>query len=60
MIICETHNVIPSDLVLTIPYKEDFYYMDWKQHEEFRFVSLLAIKKLFFKKGYLWFLPVWI
>lgn len=52
VIICETHNVIPSDMALTIPYREDFYYSDGKQHEEFRSVSLLAMKKLLFKKGY--------
>lgn len=52
VIICETQNVIPSDLSLTIPYKEDFYYKDGKQHEEFRSVSLLAMKKLLAKKGY--------
>ncbi|QCR22172.1 FkbM family methyltransferase [Pontibacter sp. SGAir0037] len=52
VIICETHNIIPSDLSLTIPYKEDFYYRDGNQHVEFRSVSLLAMKKLLAKKGY--------
>jgi hypothetical protein len=52
VIICETHNVIPSDLALTIPYKEDFYYKDGNQHEEFRSVSLLAMKNLLAGKGY--------
>lgn len=52
VIICETHNVIPDDLSLTIPYKEDFNYSDAKQHEEFRSVSLFAMKKLLNKKGY--------
>ncbi|SOD81213.1 Methyltransferase FkbM domain-containing protein [Spirosoma fluviale] len=52
VIICETHNVIPSDIAITIPYREDFYYRDGKQHEEFRSVSLLAMKNLLAKKGY--------
>jgi hypothetical protein len=52
VIICETHNVIPSNLPLTIPYKEDFYYKDGNQHEEFRSVSLLAMKNLLTEKGY--------
>jgi|ERR1035437_238782 hypothetical protein len=52
VIICETHNVIPSDLALTMPYKEDFYYKDGKQHVEFMGVSLLAMKKLLAEKGY--------
>jgi hypothetical protein len=52
VIICETHNVIPSDLSLTMPYKEDFNYRDMKQTEDFLSVSLLAMKKLLQKKGY--------
>lgn len=52
VIICEVQNVIPSDLALTIPYREDFHYKDGKQHEEFRSVSLLAMTKLLNKKGY--------
>jgi len=52
VIICETHDVIPSDKALTMPYKEDFYYLDGNQHEEFRSVSLLAMHKLLEKKGY--------
>ena len=52
VIICEIHNVIPPDKALTIPYKEDFYHKDGKQHEDFRSVSLLAMTKLLNKKGY--------
>lgn len=52
VIICETHNVIPGDLALTIPYKEDFYFLDGKQNPEFRSVSLLAMQQLLKKKGY--------
>lgn len=52
VIICETQNVIPADLALTIPYREDFYYLDGKQHEEFRSVSPLGMKKLLNTRGY--------
>jgi hypothetical protein len=52
VIVCETHNIIPSNLSLTIPYKEDFYYRDGNQNIEFRSVSLLAMKKLLVNKGY--------
>ena len=52
VIICETHNLIPSDAALTIPYREDFYYLDGKQHQEFRSVSPLAMKKLLDTKNY--------
>jgi len=49
----ETHNVIPSNLSLTIPYKADFNCWEKDGHEQdFRSVSLLAMKKLSEKKGY--------
>jgi len=51
VIICETNNVIPSDLALTIPYKPDFNRME-DLHPDFMSVSLLAMKKLLNKKGY--------
>jgi len=51
VIICETHNVIPSDLAMTIPYKSDFNRME-DLHPDFMSVSLLAMKKLLNKKGY--------
>ncbi len=51
VIICETHNVIPSNLALTVPYKSDFNRMDGS-HPDFMSVSLLAMKKLLNKKGY--------
>jgi hypothetical protein len=51
VIICETHNVIPSDLALTIPYKSDFNRMG-DIHPDFMGVSLLAMKKLLNKRGY--------
>jgi hypothetical protein len=47
----ETHDIIPSDKSLTIPYDPDFYC--WTSKEpEFRSVSLLAMKKLSEEKGY--------
>ena len=52
VIICETHNIIPSEFALTMPYKADFNYKDGKQNEEFRSVSLFAMKKLLFSRGY--------
>jgi hypothetical protein len=49
----ETHDVVPADFSLTIPYEEDF---NWKSKvgadREFRSVSLLAMKKLSERKGY--------
>jgi len=51
VIICETHNVIPSDLALTIPYKFDFKRMT-DVHPDFMGVSLLAMKKLLKNRGY--------
>jgi len=51
VIICETNNVIPDNLSLTIPYKSDFDRMD-DLHPDFMSVSLLAMKKLLNKKGY--------
>lgn len=51
VIICETHNVIPSNLALTIPYKPDFDRMT-DLNPDFMSVSLLAMTKLLKKKGY--------
>lgn len=51
VIICETNNVIPSHLALTIPYKSDFS-RNYSVHPDFVSVSLLAMKKLLNKKGY--------
>lgn len=51
VIICETQNIVPSNLSLTIPYKEDF-----NRHKgpssNFFGVSLLAMCRLLDKKGY--------
>lgn len=51
VIICETHNVIPSNLALTIPYQSDFNRLTGP-HPDFMSVSLLAMKKLLAGKGY--------
>ena len=51
VIICETHNVIPGDRSLTIPYESDFD-VKKSRHPDFTGVSLLAMKKLLQKKGY--------
>jgi hypothetical protein len=51
--ICETHNIVPDDMAITIPYKEDFYYKSKDNyHEEFRSVSPLAMIRLSKRKGY--------
>jgi hypothetical protein len=51
VIICETHNVIPSELAITIPYKPDFNRLD-EEHPDFMSVSLLGMKNLLERKGY--------
>jgi len=49
----ETHNIIPDNLSITIPYYADFNYLKNKEgKEDFRSASLLAMKKLSEKKGY--------
>jgi hypothetical protein len=53
VLICETHDIIPSNLSLTMPYDPNFYY--WKKPEDeqdFRSASLLAMKKICNNKGY--------
>lgn len=53
ILLFETHNLIPSDLSLTIPYKPDFD--AWSQSgaaKDFRSVSLLAMTNLCREKGY--------
>lgn len=51
VIICETHNAIPSELALTIPYKSDFK-RSGDLHQYFMGASLLGMQKLLKKKGY--------
>jgi hypothetical protein len=50
VIICETHNIIPDELALTIPYGSDFKRSN--VHPDFMGVSLLGMQKLLRKKGY--------
>jgi hypothetical protein len=51
VIICETHNVIPSDMALTIPYKSDFN-RESDLDLDYMGVSLLGMKQLLSKNGY--------
>jgi len=49
----ETHNLVPDDISVTIPYDPNFYCWSKKGDErDFRSVSLLAMKKLSESKGY--------
>ena len=49
----ETHNIIPGNLSLTIPYEDNFNCWAKKgTAQDFRSVSLLAMKKLAERKGY--------
>ena len=48
----ETQNVVPSNLAVTIPYKEDYVMGEGGFDRQFRSVSLLAMIKLSKKKGY--------
>jgi hypothetical protein len=49
----ETHNIVPGDLSITIPYEEDFNcWTKTGAGQDFRSVSLLAMKKLSERKGY--------
>lgn len=53
VVICETHNIIPDNMSVTIPYKEDFNYTSENNyHEEFRSASPLAMITLAKQKGY--------
>lgn len=48
VVVCETHNVIPSDIAITVPYDPAFVYPS----ENYRGASLAAMCKLGAKKGY--------
>jgi hypothetical protein len=53
LIICETNDVIPSNLALTIPHNPNFCYKNLPEDKhDFRSASLLAMKKLCSEKGY--------
>ena len=48
VVVCETHNLIPGDRALTVPYDPKFVF----QSEDFRGASLAAMCKLGREKGY--------
>ncbi|SRR6266446_5753006 len=48
VVVCETHNQIPADKALTVPYNPAFQY----ESEDFRSASLAAMNKLAMEKGY--------
>lgn len=48
VVVCETHNIIPHDKPLTVPYAKEFVF----QSEDFRGASLAAMCKLGKQKGY--------
>jgi len=48
VIVCETHNQIPADKALTVPYDPNFSF----ESEDFRSASLAAMCKLGKEKGY--------
>lgn len=48
VVVCETHNLIPPDRALTVPYDAKFVC----QTEEYRSASLAAMCKLGREKGY--------
>jgi hypothetical protein len=52
LLVCETHNVIPTDLSLTIEYRPDFRCYSNGHEQDYRSVSLLAMVKLCKEKGY--------
>lgn len=49
----ETHDIVPTDLAVTVPYSDDFVAMDKTGAEkDFRSASLAAMDKLSRSKGY--------
>lgn len=48
VVVCETHNPIPSDKALTVPYDREFVF----ESENYRGASLAAMFKLGREKGY--------
>ena len=48
VVVCETHNLIPADKALTVPYDPDFVW----ESESYRSASLAAMCKLGREKGY--------
>jgi hypothetical protein len=51
LLVVETHNIIPGDLSVTIPYRPDFDYRK-SAVEDFRSASLLAMVNLCRNRGY--------
>jgi hypothetical protein len=51
LLIVETHNCVPPDRSITVPYKPDFRYED-QAEPDFRSVSLLAMARLCKRRGY--------
>lgn len=53
MCVFETHDIVPCDKSITIPYSDNFFAMDKKDaSKDFRSVSLAAMDKLSRSKGY--------
>ena len=53
LVVVETHNVVPSDQSITIPYRPDFNYLVLPEEQrDFRGASLRAMAKLAATKGY--------
>ncbi len=53
VLLCETHNVIPSDLSLNAKYGPNFSYLSKPENEQdYRSVYLKAMTKLCKQKGY--------
>lgn len=48
VVVCETHNPVPPDKALTVPYDPDFVY----ESDDYRGASLAAMCKLGKEKGY--------
>jgi hypothetical protein len=48
VVVCETHNPIPPDKALTVPYNPKFVF----ESEDYRGASLAAMSKLGREKGY--------
>lgn len=52
VVICETHNVIPAERSVTIPYDPEFYAGKNGMHKDFISASLTAFNKLYKERGY--------
>jgi hypothetical protein len=52
LVICETNNVVPADVSVTIPYQSDFSKNFDDPLSDFRSVSILGMVRLMKSKGY--------